>query len=102
MVPVWHQGDSALQVALDRAASSFGMERIPVEEAAGVLRSLAGESIQLLTLVARAKLEDHGRRGYGEQVAEMHAAAALLLASSVQYRPSDAPAAVTQAGAQPA
>ena len=76
----WHEGDSALQVALDRAASSFGRERIPVGEAAAVLRSLAGEKVQLLALVARAKLEDHRLRSYADQVTEMYAAAALLLA----------------------
>lgn len=98
MVQAWHD-DGALHVALDRAASSFGRERIPVEEAAGVLRSLAGERVELLKVVARAKLDDHGRRGYDEQVAEMHAAATLLLASSMQHLPTVAPATVTQAGA---
>jgi hypothetical protein len=78
----WHAGDSALQVALDNAASSFGRERIPVGEAAAVLRSLAGEKFHLLAVVARAKLEDHRRRSYDEQVAEMFAAAALLFAGA--------------------
>lgn len=82
MVHGWHEGDSALHVALENAASSFGRERIPIDEAAAVLRSLAGERGHLLTAVAKAKLERHRERGYGEQVAEMHAAAALLLAGS--------------------
>lgn len=78
----WHEGDSALQVALDNAASSFGRERIPVREAAAVLRSLAGEKVHLLALVARAKLEDHHYRDYRDQVVETYAAAALLLAAA--------------------
>ena len=78
----WHEGDSALQVALDHAASSFGRERVPVSEAASVLRSLAGEKVHLLALVAKAKLEDHRLRSYADQVTEMYAAAALLLAGA--------------------
>ena len=87
----WHERDSALQVALDNAASSFGRERIPVDEAAAVLRSLAGEKVQLLALVARAKLEDHGRRGYADQVTEMYAAAALLLAGAAPSSTAERP-----------
>ena len=82
MVQGWHEGDSALQVALDNAASSFGREQIPVREAAAVLRSLAGEKAHLLAVVARAKLEDHRFRDYRDQVVETYAAAALLLAAA--------------------
>lgn len=89
MVQAWQEGDSALQVALDHAASSFGSERIPVDEAAGVLRSLAGARTDLLTVVANAKLEDRYSRGYEEQVSEMFAAAALLRAAAT---PATAPA----------
>ncbi len=75
----WDDGEGALQIALGNAASSFGRERIPIREAAVVLRSLAGEQVHLLALVARAKLEAHRHRGYHDQLIEMHAAAALLL-----------------------
>jgi len=88
----WHDDDSALQIALDNTASSFGRERISVAEAAAVLRALAGDRVHLLPLVARAKLEGHFMRGYDEQVAEMYAAAALLLASSMQPSTNDRPA----------
>ena len=82
MVQGWHDGDSTLQVALGNAASSFGRERIPIREAAAVLRSLAGEKVHLLAEVARTKLEDHRRRAFIDQKTEMHAAAALLLAAA--------------------
>ncbi len=80
MAQPWHEGDSALHVALDNAATSFSRERIPIAEAASVLRSLAGAQVDLLTTVATAKLEAHSQRGYADQVAEMYAASLLLFA----------------------
>jgi len=77
---VWEQGEGALHVALGQTATSLGRERIPVNEAANVLRSLAGAQPDLLVEVALAKLRAYPGRSFAEQLAEMHAAAALLLA----------------------
>ena len=76
----WDRGEGALHVALSQTATSLGRERIPVAEAAAVLRSLAGTNKHLLIDVAVEKLRAHHGRGYHDQIDEMRAAAALLLA----------------------
>ena len=82
MNPQWAQGDSALQVALGNAATSFATERLNALDAVPILRALAKGDTDLLFEVAVHKLKAHTSRGYDDQVVEMLAAAYLLLAAA--------------------
>lgn len=80
MTERWQPGDGALHVALRNAATSFGRERIPFDEAVEVLSALSGGRAEVLAEVAWSKLRDYPGRGLVEQRDEMYAAATLLLA----------------------
>lgn len=89
MTERWQPGDDALHVALRNAATSFGRERIPFDEAVEVLSALSGGRAQVLAEVAWSKLRDFRGRSLVEQRDEMYAAATLLLAfEAVSRRPS--------------